>query len=115
MDRATQQDRFLNLFPNDQRRCTRFTLEVPLRIYCRSGDLLHGSTVDISESGMSAMIPLDMIVGQAVELRFQFDAESVSVQALVKNKTAFRYGFEFVLENHEREIIARGCRALAFG
>ncbi len=115
MDRATQQERFFNLFPNDQRRCTRFALEVPLRIYCRSGDLLQGSTVDISESGVSAMIPLEMSVGQAVELLFQLNGEPVSVQALVKNKTAFRYGFEFILENHEREIIARGCRALAFG
>jgi PilZ domain len=71
--------------------------------------------VDISESGISAMIPVKMMVGQAVELGFQLPSGSISVPAVVKNKRASRYGLEFVPERHEREKIKRGCGALAFG
>jgi hypothetical protein len=71
--------------------------------------------VDLSESGISAIIPLDMLVGQAVELGFLLDGKLIEVQAMVKNKSAFRYGFEFVLGHKEREIITRECKALAFG
>jgi hypothetical protein len=100
---------------SDQREHSRFSLEVPLRIHCRTGDLIQGRTVDASESGISAMTPVEMIVDQAVELGFQLPCGPVSVQAVVKNKSAFRYGFEFLPEPHERETIRRGCQALEFG
>jgi hypothetical protein len=93
----------------------RFALEVPLRIHCRTGELILGRTVDVSESGIPAIIPLDMLVGQAVEVDFLLDGELIEVQAMVKNKSAFRNGFEFVLGYKEHEIITRGCKALAFG
>jgi PilZ domain len=99
----------------DQREHSRFILEVPLRIHCHAGDLIQGRTVDASESGISAMTPVEMIVDQAVELGFQLPCGPVSVQAVVKNKSAFRYGFEFLPEPDEREAISRGCRALVFG
>jgi hypothetical protein len=98
--------------PNDRRRHERFMWEVPLRIHCRGGALILGRTVDVSEYGISAIIPLDLVVGQAVELGFQLSSRVVRVQAVVKNQTAFRYGFEFVLEYEEREIIIRHCREL---
>jgi hypothetical protein len=60
------------------------------------------------------MIPVKMIVGQAVELGFQLPSGPISVQAVVKNKRASRFGLEFVAERHEREKIKRGCSALAF-
>jgi PilZ domain len=100
---------------SDHRDHLRFSLEVPLRIQCRTGELVLGRTVDVSESGVSAMIPVGMVVGQAVELDFQLPSGAISVQAVVTNKTAFRYGFEFVPEHHEKETITRSCRALAFG
>jgi hypothetical protein len=101
--------------PNEQRGHLRFVLEVPLRIRCRTGELISGRTVEVSQSGISAIVPLDILVGQAVELGFLLDGGLIAVQALVKNKSAFRYGFEFVLGNQEREIITRGCKALALG
>jgi hypothetical protein len=56
---------------NDRRRHERFMWEVPLRIHCRTGEAILGRTVDVGESGISAIIPLDLVVGQAVELCFQ--------------------------------------------
>jgi hypothetical protein len=98
--------------PNDRRRHERFLWKVALQIHCRSGELILGRTVDVSEYGISAIIQLELVVGQAVELGFQLSSRVIRVQATVKNQTAFRYGFEFVLENEEREIIARHCREL---
>ena len=98
--------------PSDRRCCERFIWEVPLRIHCRSGELILGRTVDVSEYGISAIIPLDLVVGQAVELGFQLSSRVVRFQATVKNQTAFRYGFEFVLEYEEHEMIRRHCREL---
>jgi PilZ domain len=102
-------------FPNEQRAHSRFSFKVLLRIHCRAGDLIEGRTVDVSESGIAAIVLLELIAGQSVELDFQLPSGPISVQAVVKNKRAFRYGFEFLPEQHERETIKRGCRALAFG
>ena len=57
--------------PNERRIAARFSLEVPLRIHCRTGDLVQGRTVDVSESGISAIVLHGIMVGQAVELGFQ--------------------------------------------
>jgi hypothetical protein len=113
MDHASEGKAPVDPFPNEQRGHLRFALEVPLRIRCRTGELLLGRTVEMSESGISAIVPLDMLVGQSVELGFLLDGGRIAVQATVKNKSAFRYGFEFVLCHQEREIITRGCKTLA--
>jgi hypothetical protein len=105
----------VNRFPKEQREHERFGFKVLLRIHCRSGELILGRTMDISESGISAMVSLELIVGQGVELSFELPCGPVSVHAVVKNKSAFRYGFEFVLANEEREMLKSGCRMLASG
>jgi hypothetical protein len=66
--------------------------------------------VDASESGMSAMIPVKMIIGQAAELDFQIPSGPIGVQAVVKNRRAFRYGVEFVPEHHETIARFRSAR-----
>ncbi len=103
----------MNLGRTEQRENLRFSLKVPLRIHFRNGELVMGHTVEVSEVGISAMIPVEIVVGQAVELDFQLPFKPICVQAVVKNKTAFRYGFEFVLAHEEREILKSGCRMLA--
>jgi hypothetical protein len=102
-------------FSNEQRANPRFILDVPLRIHFREGELILGQTVDISESGVSVMVPLEMVIGQQIELDFKLPCGPVNVHAVVKNKNAFRYGLEFVLADKERTIIKRGCRDLSYG
>jgi PilZ domain len=115
MDLVKQLAPHVNPFPNEQREHVRFSFNVLFQIRCRSGELILGRTVDVSESGISAMVSLELMVGQFVELSFQLPSGPISVQAVVRNKRAFRYGFEFLPEQHERETIKRGCRALLFG
>ena len=102
-------------FSNEQRANPRFSLDVPLRIHLRMGELILGRTVDISESGVSVMVPLEITIGQQIELDFKLPFGPVNVHAVVKNKNAFRYGLEFVLTDKERTIIKRGCKDLSYG
>jgi len=101
-------------FSSEQRADPRFGLDVPLRIHFRKGELILGRTVDISESGMSVMVLLEMSIGQPIELDFKLPYGPVNVHAVVKNKNAFRYGLKFLLTDEERTIIRRGCRELAY-
>jgi PilZ domain len=54
----------------DSRRQPRLKMETDIRIYSRSCGLLKGRTVDISESGIAAMLTLEAPVGEKVELEF---------------------------------------------
>jgi len=69
--------------------------------------------VDISESGIAAMLTLEAPVGEVVELEFALPSGPVAIHALVRQKNAFRYGFEFVDTDSVHEPIRRTCRDLA--
>ena len=75
--------------------------------------MLSGYTVDLSESGISAMLRLELPLGEVVELRFVLPSGPVMIFAMVRQRNAFRYGFEFVGSDSEREVIRRTCRDLA--
>ena len=96
----------------DARQHPRFKLETKIRVYSRTAGLLTGHTVDISESGISAMLKLDLPVGEVVELVVELPDGPVEVRALVRHKTAFRYGFQFV-EPELQSVINAVCSRLA--
>lgn len=97
----------------DPRRQPRFKLEVAIKIGSRTCGTLNGHTVDISESGISAMLRLEVPLGELVELNFTLPFGSVTVYAVVRQRSAFRYGFQFVDTNGMQEVIQRTCRKLA--
>jgi len=68
---------------DDARRQPRFKLAVPICIKSRAGGMLMGRTVDTSESGIAALLTIEVPVGEFVELR---------IQAIVRQKDAFCYG-----------------------
>lgn len=96
----------------DARRDPRFKLETDIRVYSRKAGLLKGHTVDICEAGISAVLRLEVAVGELVQLEFELPAGSVVIRAIVRHKTAFRYGFQFV-EPDPRGVIKKTCEALA--
>ncbi len=83
----------------DARRHPRFKLAVDIRIDSKTSGVVKGQTVDISESGLSALLKLEVPLGEFVELQFTLPFGPVSVYATVSQKSAFRYGFQFV-ESH---------------
>jgi PilZ domain len=97
----------------DARRCPRYKLEVDICVYPRDCPVVRGHTVDISESGISAMLRVEVPVGEVLRLEFTLPFGQVEVLALVRQQNAFRYGFQFVEANSARDVIGRTCRQLA--
>lgn len=97
----------------EARRHPRYKIEVDVRIYPRNVSVVRGHSVDISESGISAMLREEVPLGEVVRLEFALPTGDVAIHALVRQRNAFRYGFEFLEEASQRQIITRACRDLA--
>lgn len=91
----------------------RFPLEVSIRVYPRDAAVVRGHTVDISESGISAMLMVEVPVGEVVRLEFSLPSGDVEVHAMVRQRNAFRYGFQFVEASSVQQVIGRTCSQLA--
>jgi hypothetical protein len=97
----------------DARGKPRFALEVEITIYTRSCGYFTGKTIDLSESGIAALLKIEIPMGEIVQLEFALPFGPVTVQATVRQRSAFRYGFQFVESQSEHEAIQRTCRSLA--
>ena len=97
----------------EARRHPRYKLEVEVRVYPRNAAVVRGHSVDISESGISAMLRVEVPVGEVVRLEFSLPLGPVEVHALVRQRNAFRYGLQFVEEGAGQGVVARTCRELA--
>ena len=97
----------------DARRHPRYKLEVAIRVYPRNASVVRGHTVDISESGISAILRVEVPVGEVVRLEFDLPDGPVEVHAMVQQRIAFRYGMQFVTSGSVHATIARTCSQLA--
>ena len=97
----------------DARRHPRFKLNVGICVYARDSEVVRGHTVDISESGISAILPIEVPVAEVVRLEFPLPTGDVAVHAMVRQRNAFRYGFQFVDSSSAQDRIGRTCRQLA--
>jgi len=97
----------------DARRHPRFKLEVDICVYPRDCPVVRGHTVDISESGISAMLRVEVPVGEVVRLKLTLPLGDVEAHAMVRQRSAFRYGFQFVEASSSHDVIGRTCRYLA--
>jgi len=97
----------------DARLCPRYKLNIAIRVYARNRLVVHGQTVDISESGISAMLLVEVSLGEVVRLEFSLPFGNVEVHAMVRQRVAFRYGFQFVEASSAKDVIGRTCRELA--
>ena len=97
----------------DKRHQPRFKLEVKIVVNSRTCGLLKGQTVDISEPGISPLLRIEVSVGELVELEFTSPFGLVTIYAMVRQRNAFRYGFQFVESISTKAIIQSTCRRLA--
>ena len=97
----------------DARRHPRYRLETEICVYPRNLPVVRGQTVDVSESGISAMLRVEVPLGEVVRLEFKLPHGEVDVHAMVRQRNAFRYGFQFVESESANEVIVRTCRQLA--
>lgn len=102
-----------NQFVVEKRLCPRFPLETEILIYVRNSPVVRGRTVDISESGIAAMLLVEVPLDEVVRLDFRLPLGAVEVHAVARQRNAFRYGFQFVETSFAHDIIGRTCRELA--
>ena len=88
-------------------------MEVGISVYPRNANVVRGHSVDISESGISAMLREEIPVGEVVRLAFTLPAGQVEVHAFVRQRNAFRYGFQFMESSRAQNLISQTCRQLA--
>jgi len=98
-----------------QRQFARHILSVPVDITRKTQqEKVPGLTMEISQGGLSAMVTQELKMGEAVEASFELpSAGRVTVNAKVRNKNLFRYGFEFdCLSEKVRQQIVSACESL---
>ena len=92
----------------DRRRHPRYRFSEPMKVCCQDGGCLDGMSVELSQSGMSAMIQGDLRPGDVVRLQ---PVTGVTTAAVVRHKLGMLYGFEFLdLAREQAGKIAERCR-----
>jgi len=82
-----------------RRRHERIELEVEVIVKTGSA-LLPGRTQEISESGMSAILPVELLNGEEVALQIKLPSGTKTCRAIVRHRNIFRHGFEFAAPMH---------------
>ena len=100
-------------YVRDARQKPRFPLEVSIQIFPRNSAVVHGYTIDLSESGLAAMLRDEVPLGEVVRLEFTLPLGKVEILALVRQRNAFRFGFQFVESASADDTIGLTCRQLA--
>lgn len=79
----------------ERRRHQRHELEVDITIRTDRA-IIPGRSLEISESGMSAILPVELRAEERVELSIKFPgASTTTVAAVVRHRNVFRHGFQF--------------------
>jgi c-di-GMP-binding flagellar brake protein YcgR len=96
--------------PPDRRKHVRYRFSIPVTIRGADRTSISGISIEISESGMSA------IAAQSLEINTTVQLEPVaagSVSALVRRNTGRVYGFEFLnLTAEQSQRIIETCKML---
>src|SRR5579864_6074728 len=94
----------------DRRRHPRFRLSVPLTIRCAHGVTIQAMSMEISESGMSAITAGSLKVGDTVELE---PIAASKLSAVVRRNLGKVHGFEFLNPTSEQaQRIREQCKML---
>ena len=91
----------------EARRFPRIRLEVDVNLDLRKASLIPGRTLDISEFGISPVLPTEMPIGEAVSREIRFPLELARVMAVVRNTKIFRYCFAFDRPDIGRDLIKK--------
>lgn len=59
------------------------------------------------------MLMRELPVGEIVEMEFTLPLGPVRTYAIVRQRNAFRYGFQFIKSHEADEVIHRTCSQLA--
>ncbi len=101
-----------NAFPRQtSRRHKRILFSIPVMLHhLASGGVrsAHGISLDISESGIGALIEGRLQVGDTVGIDLQLPDNPLSAVAIVRHTSSVRSGFEFIGLSPEERIQLAG-------
>ena len=103
----------------NRRRYKRYEIDTELRVAMlglEQRGTMRGRTLNISEAGITGVFVTVWDVGTPVHLEFSVPVTSspLRVGGVLRSRSGYRYGFEFVdLSPEQREIIDKTCRTLA--
>jgi hypothetical protein len=66
----------------------------------------------MGDHGLSATVPVELPVGEVVQLNLTLQLGGVAAFAAVRNKNGYRHGFQFVEPNPAQHLIRENCRLL---
>src|SRR5207237_8816935 len=103
--------------PRTRRRYPRYEIETELSASILGVERrqMLGRSLNINEGGIAGVFATGWDVGTSVSLQFSVPVATtpVRVRGVVRNRTGYRYGFEFVeLTPQQQETISRTCRTL---
>lgn len=95
----------------DRRRHARYRLSAPITIRSSDGASVQGMTIEISESGTSAVTPATLNLDDTVELH---PIGGGTISAQVRHRVGRVYGFQFLHLTAEQTMkIRETCKALS--
>ena len=103
-----------------QRRWQRLKIDVPLRVIAIRPDktrIVSGRGTEVSEGGLAVAAGIELRIGDEMWVEFTppYSGEPIRVRAVVRNRSGYRYGVEFLSESaDESERNARLRELLRF-
>jgi c-di-GMP-binding flagellar brake protein YcgR len=103
----------------EARRFPRYEIDTEIHVAMfgkEKQEVTRGRALNISQAGVAGLFVGGWDMGTAVNLKFFVPAVNspLSVGAIVRSRSDYRYGFEFVeLNPAQREVIDKTCRTLA--
>jgi hypothetical protein len=86
--------------------CVRnFDLNLELTIHSQSAGEVRSRIFSISESGIFAALPVELPIGETLNLAVHLPMGTLKIKAVVKSKDSSRHHFEFVDLNIPLELV----------
>ena len=98
---------------SEKRQQPRYALRAAIRVETRTRGTVIGDTVDVSQTGISAVLMEQIPLAEVVRLDFMLSSAPVTVDAAVCHRHAFRYGFQFLGKETTKSMIGFACRQIA--
>ncbi len=111
-------EKALDSMSPERRRSERYDIDTELtaRLSPNGPEVMRGYASDISIHGIAGVFVTCWDIGTHVWLEFCLPVctATMQIQAVVRDRSEYRYGFEFVnLSGRERLLVQRTCRVLA--
>jgi c-di-GMP-binding flagellar brake protein YcgR len=103
----------------EKRRWPRYHIDVPVKAMVRcqgQSKMIHGMANNLSLGGMAAQLPVELVIGEWLEVlvTLPFCSQPVKVRAVVRNRRSSLYGLEFSrITPSQQAAIERACYSLA--